>query len=152
MVVVRVQEQEFDIAKEQINLVGSRKDIGAIVAFTGLVRDITEGRKLSKMVLEHYPEMAESELGRLESEANKRFDLQGTTIIHRYGELFPGDLIVLVLAASQHRQDAFSAADFMMDYLKSNAPFWKKEYYTDKNEPEWVNAKTSDDERLNRWF
>ncbi len=147
---VSVQAEDFDISREVAALVEGRTDIGAIVTFTGTVRGASEGAELSSMTLEHYPGMTEAELARVEAEANKRWPLQGTRIIHRIGTLAPGDNIVLVVTASAHRHAAFEAAAFLMDYLKSRAPFWKKE--TDaKGEGRWVDARESDDAALDRW-
>ena len=147
---VSVQAEDFDISREVAALTEGRTDIGAIVTFTGTVRGASAGADLSSMTLEHYPGMTEAELSRVEAEAHKRWPLQGTRIIHRIGTLAPGDNIVLVVTASAHRQAAFEAAAFLMDYLKSRAPFWKKE--TDaKGEGRWVDARESDDAALERW-
>jgi molybdopterin synthase catalytic subunit len=146
---VRIQAQDFDIAAEIARLTAGRADIGAIVTFSGLCRD-EEGR-LAALELEHYPGMAEAEIGRIAAEAAKRWPLQGLTAIHRYGRITPGENIVLVVAVSSHRQAAFEAANFLMDYLKSRAPFWKKEHRVDGSEGGWVEAKESDDEAAARW-
>ncbi len=147
---VSVQVEDFDIAREVSALTEGRTDIGAIVTFTGTVRGASAGAEFSSMTLEHYPGMTEAELTRVEAEANTRWPLQGTRIIHRIGTLAPGDNIVLVVTASAHRHAAFEAAAFLMDYLKSRAPFWKKE--TDaKGEGRWVDARESDDAALERW-
>jgi molybdopterin synthase catalytic subunit len=146
---VRIQAQDFDIAAEIARLTAGRADIGAIVTFSGLCRD-EEGR-LAALELEHYPGMAEAEIGRIAAEAAKRWPLQGLTAIHRYGRIAPGENIVLVVAVSSHRQAAFEAANFLMDYLKSRAPFWKKEHRVDGSEGGWVEAKESDDEAAARW-
>ena len=121
---VSVQSEDFDLTAEVRRLTAGRVDIGAIVTFTGTVRGEAKGQTITSMTLEHYPGMTESELSRVEAEALARWPLQATRIIHRYGELRPGDNIVLVIAASAHRQAAFEAAAFLMDYLKSRAPFW----------------------------
>lgn len=134
----RVQTEDFDINAEIAALTKNRSDIGAVVTFSGLVRDVT-------LTLEHYPGMTERELDRIEAEAHARWDLQGTTIIHRVGALAPADNIVLVIAASKHRKNAFEAAEFLMDYLKTRATFWKREG------DEWVDAKESDDKAAQRW-
>ena len=147
---VAVQTEDFDISREVAALTAGRTDIGAIVTFTGTVRDTNGGAALSSMMLEHYPGMTEAELARVEAEAHARWPLQGSRIVHRIGELKPGDNIVLVVTASAHRHAAFEAAAFLMDYLKSRAPFWKKE--TDANGAgRWVDARESDDEALERW-
>jgi len=147
---VRVQSENFDIGAEVRALQGERTDIGAIVTFTGTVRGDTKAGAITSMTLEHYPGMTERELERVEAEAHERWPLQGTTIIHRFGDLKPGENIVLVVAASRHRHAAFEAAEFLMDYLKSRAPFWKKEAGTD-GAGSWVDARESDDDAMKRW-
>lgn len=147
---IRVQTQDFDIGAETRRLVGDRTDIGAIVTFTGTVRGTAGNRPITSMELEHYPGMTEAELARVEAEANARWDLQASLVIHRYGKLEPGDNIVLVVAASPHRHAAFEAASFLMDYLKTRAPFWKKETFTDGSGG-WVDARESDDAARERW-
>jgi len=146
---IAIQSQDFDAAHEAALLTEGRADIGALVSFIGLCRD--EGGTLQALELEHYPGMAEEELARLAAEAEVRWPLQGLTIIHRYGKIAPGEQIVLVLAASAHRGAAFAAADFLMDYLKSRAPFWKKEHGRDGTSGEWVEAKDADEKSLGRW-
>lgn len=146
---VRVQGEGFDAAVEAARLSAGRTDIGAIVTFTGLCRD--EGGALAALELEHYPGMAEDELARVAQEAASRWPLQGVTIIHRYGRIAPGAEIVLVVTASAHRRAAFEAADFLMDYLKTRAPFWKKEHRTDGTDGGWVAAKEADDADAARW-
>lgn len=147
---VAVQTEDFDISREVAALTAGRTDIGAIVTFTGTVRGTSGEAALSSMTLEHYPGMTEAELARVETEARARWPLQGSRIIHRVGELKPGDNIVLVVTASAHRHAAFEAAAFLMDYLKTRAPFWKKE--TDANGAGcWVDARESDDAALERW-
>ena len=147
---VSVQSEDFDLTAEVRNLTAGRVDIGAIVTFTGTVRGEAKGQTIASMTLEHYPGMTESELARVEAEALARWPLQATRIIHRFGELKPGDNIVLVIAASAHRQAAFDAAAFLMDYLKSRAPFWKKET-TASGKGDWVDAREADDRALERW-
>ena len=147
---VRVQAQDFDIGAEIARMTAGRTDIGAIVTFTGTVRGQAGSRALKSMTLEHYPGMTEAELGRVEAEACARWPLQASLIVHRVGELVPGDNIVLVIAASPHRHAAFSAAEFLMDYLKTRAPFWKKETAADGTGA-WVDARESDDKALERW-
>ncbi|MFC3322405.1 molybdenum cofactor biosynthesis protein MoaE [Mesorhizobium cantuariense] len=147
--VVRIQAQDFDVAAEIARLTQGRADIGAVVSFSGLCRD--EQGTLSALELEHYPGMAEAEIARIAAEAVERWPLQGLTAIHRHGKIAPGDNIVLVVAASAHRQAAFEAANFLMDYLKSRAPFWKKEHRIDGSEGGWVEAKEADDQAAQRW-
>jgi molybdopterin synthase catalytic subunit len=147
---VRVQREDFDMAREVTALTAGRTDIGAIVTFTGTVRGEAKGRSIRSMSLEHYPGMTEAELSRIESEANARWPLQASLIVHRYGELRPGENIVLVVTASPHRQAAFEAAAFVMDFLKSRAPFWKKETALDGT-GHWVDARGSDEDALARW-
>ena len=147
---VRVQTNDFNIASEMAALTQGRSDIGAVVTFTGLCRGQDDGRELTALTLETYQEMAEAELSRLEHEACKRWPLQASTIIHRHGRLLPGDQIVLVICASAHRRAAFEAADFLMDYLKTSAPFWKSEEAA-SGEQRWIEAKSSDDQSAERW-
>jgi molybdopterin synthase catalytic subunit len=149
MFAVRVQSEDFDVATEQARLVFGRTDIGAAVAFTGLCRD--ERGTLAALELEHYPGMAEEEMGRVLAEARERWPLDGATIIHRFGRIAPGGNIVLVVTASRHRAAAFAAAEFLMDYLKTRAPFWKKEHRRDGTAGEWVEAKEADDTATYRW-
>ena len=145
-----MQAEPFDLAQEVAAAKAGRTDIGAIVTFTGTVRDAAHDRRLVAMTLEHYPGMTEAELARVETEANERWPLQSSLIIHRYGRLLPGEDIVLVVTASAHRQAAFSAAEFLMDYLKTSAPFWKQEELADGTSS-WVAAKDSDDAATKRW-
>lgn len=147
--VVRIQREDFDVAAEIGRLTGGRADVGAVVTFSGLCRD-EEGR-LKALELEHYPGMAEAEIGRIADEATRRWPLVGLTAIHRFGKIAPGENIVLVVAASAHRQAAFEAASFLMDYLKSRAPFWKKEHRADGSEGDWVEAKEADDRAAAQW-
>lgn len=147
---VSVQTGDFDVGAEIAALTGGRTDIGAVVTFTGLVRGLVQGRDLAAMTLEHYPGMTEAELHRIEAEAHARWPLQASRIIHRVGRLEPGANIVLVIAVSPHRQAAFEAAAFLMDYLKTRAPFWKQEAFAD-GEAQWVDARESDDQALSRW-
>jgi molybdopterin synthase catalytic subunit len=149
MATIRIQAEAFDAAVETDALTAGRGDIGATVAFTGFCRD--EGGKLSALELEHYPGMAEAEIARIAREAEARWPLLGLTIIHRFGLLRPGEAIVLVLAASAHRRAAFEAAEFLMDYLKTRAPFWKREHLKDGTVGGWVEAKSGDDAAMERW-
>ncbi|MBO0764078.1 MAG: molybdenum cofactor biosynthesis protein MoaE [Hyphomicrobiaceae bacterium] len=144
---VRVQREDFDIGTEVKRLTAGRTDIGAVVTFTGTVRG-DDG--LASMALEHYPGMTEDELARVEAEATARWPLLASLIVHRVGTLAPGDNIVLVVTASLHRQAAFEAAEFLMDYLKTRAPFWKRELTTDGTE-RWVEPRESDDRAAVRW-
>ncbi|MCW2305760.1 molybdenum cofactor biosynthesis protein MoaE [Rhodobium gokarnense] len=146
---IRIQAEPFDLAAESEKLLEGRADIGALASFTGYVRD--EDGRLSALELEHYPGMAEDEIGRVAAKAEARWELLGLTAIHRYGKLAPGDPIVLVIAAASHRRAAFEAAEFMMDYLKTRAPFWKKEHLKDGTTGGWVEAKDADDSALLRW-
>src|SRR5688572_6742845 len=147
---VRVQEHVFDAAAEAQALVAGRTDVGGVVTFTGLVRGETEGGALSSLTLEHYPGMTEAELARIEVEARARFDLLDCLVVHRYGELFPGDPIVLVVTLSRHRKAAFEAAEFLMDYLKTRAPFWKKETASGGG-ANWVEERGGDVSATERW-
>jgi molybdopterin synthase catalytic subunit len=142
---IRLQREDFDAGVEQAKLARGRTDIGALVAFTGICR----GDGIAAMTLEHYPGMAEDEIGRHVEEAERRWPLLGVTVIHRFGRLVPGDNIVLVVTAASHRGDAFAAAEFLMDYLKTRAPFWKREERADGTA--WVEAKTTDDAAAERW-
>jgi len=146
---VRVQEADFDIAAEIAALTATDRDIGAVVSFTGLVREIAGGGADQRMTLEHYPAMTERALAEIEAQARARWPLSGVAIIHRVGPLAPGENIVLVLAASRHRHAAFEAAAFLMDYLKTRAPFWKKE--AGASGARWVDARESDEAAVARW-
>ncbi|WP_230531639.1 molybdenum cofactor biosynthesis protein MoaE [Microvirga roseola] len=146
---IRIQSGPFDATAETAALTEGRADIGAVVAFTGFCRD--EGGRLSALELEHYPGMAEAEIARIAAEAELRWPLLGLTVIHRFGRIPPGEEIVLVLAASAHRRAAFEAAEFLMDYLKTRAPFWKREHLTDGTVGDWVEAKDLDDRAMERW-
>lgn len=146
---IRVQSQDFDVQAEMDALIAGRRDIGAVVTFTGLCRD--EQGRLSALELEHYPGMAETEMGRIGELAIERFSLLGLTAIHRYGKIAPGENIVLVIAAAPHRQAAFDGASFMMDFLKTSAPFWKKEHAADGTQGQWVSAKDTDDKARDKW-
>jgi molybdopterin synthase catalytic subunit len=148
-VTVRLQEQDFDVAAETAALTRGRTDVGAVVGFTGICRGNDAGEPISAMTLEHYPGMAEAEIGRHVEEARRKWALIGVTVIHRYGRLVPGDNIVLVLTTSAHRHDAFAAAEFLMDYLKTRAPLWKREERPSGTR--WVEAKGSDDDAASRW-
>ncbi|GGF88425.1 molybdenum cofactor biosynthesis protein MoaE [Azorhizobium oxalatiphilum] len=150
---VRVQAEPFDAAAEAAALTEGRTDIGAIVTFTGLCRaDVKDGVPLAALHLEHYPGMAEEEMRRILDEARARWPLQGARVVHRFGRIVPGEVIVLVVTASPHRGAAFSAAEFLMDWLKTNAPFWKKEERPGRTDDgAWVEAKDADDTAAERW-
>jgi len=147
---IKVQEEDFDVGAELKALTNSNHGIGAVCSFTGLVRDLAAGEKIGAMTLEHYPGMTEKELEAIEEEAKKRWPLEATLIIHRYGCLEPGDQIVLCAAASAHRGASFEACEFMMDFLKTKAPFWKLED-TPKG-GQWVDARDSDNSAADRWI
>ncbi|MEA2974931.1 MAG: molybdopterin synthase catalytic subunit [Alphaproteobacteria bacterium] len=146
---IRLQSEDFDAVTEVAALTGGRTDIGAIVTFTGICRGDEAGDPIAALTLEHYPDMAEAEIARHVEEAQGRWKLLGVTVIHRFGRMMPGDNIVLVVTASSHRPDAFAAAEFLMDYLKTRAPFWKQVERADgKN---WVEATQEDDAAAKRW-
>jgi len=148
-VTIRIQEADFDIAQEIAALTKGRSDIGAVVSFSGICRGNEGSEAIAALTLEHYPGMAEAEIARHAETATSRWPLMGLTVIHRVGRIVPGENIVLVLTASQHRQAAFAAAEFLMDYLKANAPFWKREESADGTS--WVEARTHDDAAAERW-
>jgi molybdopterin synthase catalytic subunit len=151
---IRLQSEPFDAAAEAAKLTRGRTDVGAVVTFTGICRGDESGAPIAALTLEHYPGMAEAEIARHVEEAEGRWALLGVTVIHRHGRIAPGEDIVLVVTTSSHRQDAFEAAAFLMDYLKTRAPFWKR-----VEQPEggkwvggtWVGAKSSDDAAADRW-
>lgn len=145
---VRIQSDPFDFGAEANGFALNNNDAGAIVTFTGIVRNLPSG-DLAEMQIEHYPGMTERALHQIEDEARQRWSLKDCLIIHRHGSLKPGDMIMMVATASPHRADAFEAAEFLMDYLKSRAPFWKKEI-TAAGE-DWVASKDSDEAALTRW-
>lgn len=149
---ISLQREDFDVAAEQRKLSQGHDDIGAVVAFTGICRGGASD-DIVAMTLEYYPGMAEEEIARHVVEAEQRWALKGVTVIHRYGRMVPGDNIVLVLTASAHRGDAFAAAEFLMDYLKTSAPFWKREEHAGAG-PEksaWVEARDADQAAADRW-
>jgi molybdopterin synthase catalytic subunit len=146
---IRVQREDFDIGKELDALTRGKSSIGGVTSFVGLVRDIADGETIAAMTLEHYPGMTEKQLAEIEAQAHRRWPLDAALIIHRYGALKPGDRIVLVAAASPHRDAAFEACRFLIDWLKTKAPFWKLEE-TAKG-ARWVEAKSSDDDAAKRW-
>ncbi|MEM6942032.1 MAG: molybdenum cofactor biosynthesis protein MoaE [Pseudomonadota bacterium] len=145
---IRVQEAPFDLGQEMSGFADGRADMGAIVTFTGVVRDLAQAR-LQAMEIEHYPGMTEAALTQIAEQAMARFQLGDALIIHRYGRLNPGEMIMMVATAAPHRKDAFDGAQFLMDYLKSRAPFWKREITADGTD--WVTAQAEDEAALDRW-
>ena len=150
MATIRVQVAPFDVGVELAALTGGRTDIGGIGCFVGTVRDSAGGRPITAMALEHYSGMTERALAEIAAEAEQRFALLGCTLVHRVGTLLPGQNIVLVLAASAHRQAALDATGFLIDWLKTKAPFWKKEKFADGDES-WVAARDADEAAAGRW-
>ena len=146
---IRVQREDFDVGAEMAALTAGNHAVGGLAIFVGLVRDVAGEAALGAMTLEHYPGMTEKMLERIEAEANQRWPLEASLIVHRTGRLEPGERIVLVAAASRHRQAAFDACQFLIDWLKTKAPFWKLEETEDG--PKWVEARSSDDQAAGRW-
>ncbi len=146
---VRIQEAPFDTGQEIAALTEGRRDIGAVASFVGLVRDVNEGTAVSRMTLEHYPGMTERAIGDICAEAARRWNVVDSRVVHRVGPLEPGEAIVLVAVSGAHRGEAFAACEFIMDYLKTRAPFWKKE--ATPAGTRWVEARSSDDEAAERW-
>jgi molybdopterin synthase catalytic subunit len=146
---VAVQSADFDLSREYTALLAQDRGIGAIVAFVGTVRDLNLAQDVVALELEHYPGMTEKSLRKILDAATERWSLQGARIVHRIGKMYPGDQIVLVLTASAHRGDAYEANNFIMDYLKTEAPFWKKEWTPEG--PRWIEARDSDDKAAARW-
>jgi molybdopterin synthase catalytic subunit len=149
MMAVSVQREDFDAGAEAAALARGRADVGATVAFVGLCRD--EGGRLAALEIEHYPGMAEAEIARVVEEAGARWPLLGVRIIHRYGEIRPGEQIVLVATAASHRGAAFASAEFLMDYMKTRAPFWKRARRPDGTAEGWVEARRADESSAARW-
>lgn len=147
---VRIQREPFDAAAESATLSRGRSDVGAVVTFTGICRGDEAGQPIAALTLEHYPGMAEAEIERHVAQAQARWPLKGVTVIHRYGRIAPGEDIVLVVTASSHREAAFAAAEFLMDFLKTRAPFWKQ-IEQGGGDKSWVEAKRADDDRAARW-
>ena len=147
--IVRIQREAFDAAAEAAKLTRGRTDVGAVVTFTGICRGDENGKPIAALTLEHYPGMAEQEIARHVEEARGRWPLLGVTVIHRHGRITPGEDIVLVVTASAHREAAFAAAEFLMDYLKTRAPFWKQVDAAGKTN--WVEARETDDRLAARW-
>lgn len=150
MATIRVQQADFDVSAELAALTAGRTDIGGVGCFVGTVRDDAGGRPIAAMALEHYPAMTERAISRITAEAERRWSLLGCTVIHRVGRLTPGANIVLVLAASAHRQAALDATAFLIDWLKTKAPFWKREEFAD-GQGAWVEARETDDAAAARW-
>ena len=146
---IRLQRETFDVAAEAKKLTQGRTDVGAVVTFTGICRGDENGEPIAALTLEHYPGMAEAEIARHVDEAFARWPLLGITVIHRFGRIAPGEDIMMVATASSHRQAAFAAAQFLMDYLKTRAPFWKQ--VEKASGTSWVEAKSSDDSAAERW-
>ena len=146
---IRVQREDFDIGAEVATLTQSRTDVGGVASFIGLVRDVVGSESVGAMTLEHYPGMTEKKLQEIDAEANRRWALSASLIIHRYGRLEPGDRIVLVITASAHRQAALESCAFLIDWLKTKAPLWKLEETAAG--PQWVEARDSDDKAADRW-
>jgi molybdopterin synthase catalytic subunit len=146
---IKVQHEPFNVGVEYAALKAARTDIGGFALFVGSVRDLSEGSDVQAMTLEHYPGMTQNALAEIEAEARRRWPLDDVLIIHRHGKLLPGEDIVLVITASAHREAAFQACEFLMDWLKTKAPFWKLE--EGSQGPRWVEAKASDDEATQRW-
>jgi molybdopterin synthase catalytic subunit len=146
---IRVQAEPFDVGAEQEALARAHAEVGAVVTFLGLMRDMNAGARVTRMNLEHYPGMTEKALAAIAEEAAARWDLQGICVVHRVGELLPQDPIVLVAVSSSHRGDAFRACEFLIDYLKTRAPFWKKE--TTEEGERWVESRASDAAAAGRW-
>ena len=148
-VTIRIQREAFDASAESAKLTRGRTDVGAVVTFTGICRGDENGKPIAALTLEHYPGMAEQEIARHVDEARGRWPLLGVTVIHRHGRIAPGEDIVLVVTASSHREAAFAAAEFLMDFLKARAPFWKQVDASGKTN--WVEARESDDQLAARW-
>lgn len=146
---ISVQIEDFDLGNEVTALRANQPQIGAVASFVGLVRDINEGSTVAAMSLEHYPAMTEKALSEIVNQAAQRWQIIDSTVIHRIGELYPSDQIVLVAVASMHRHDAFAACEFIMDFLKTRAPFWKKELTPEGSR--WVDARESDESVIQRW-
>jgi molybdopterin synthase catalytic subunit len=147
---VKVQSSDFDIGAEIAALRAANRKIGAVASFIGTVRDLNDGDTVSSMTLEHYPGMTEKALEEIVQQAKQRWNIDDALVIHRIGELHPGDQIVLVITTSAHRGEAFAACEFLMDYLKTRAPFWKKEQTPQGSK--WVEARASDDDAAARWM
>ncbi len=146
---IKLQVEDFDVSAELNVMLSGHKQVGGVCNFLGLVREYDSNEPLNALTLEHYPEMTKKELIKIEKQAKKKWRLKDSLIIHRYGRLAPGDQIVFVATASAHRGDAFNSCEYIVDYLKTRAPFWKKEEY--KSRVSWVDARSSDEDSLNKW-
>ena len=146
---IKLQVEDFDVSAELNVMLSGHKQVGGVCNFLGLVREEDSHEPLNALTLEHYPEMTKKELIKIEKQAKKKWRLKDSLIIHRYGRLAPGDQIVFVATASAHRGDAFNSCEYIVDYLKTRAPFWKKEEY--KSRVSWVEARSSDEDSLNKW-
>jgi len=146
---IRVQSEDFDTGAEIAKISAGSTNVGGVCSFVGLVRDADDGKSITAMTLEHYPGMTEKQLSKIEAEAHERWPLDDSLIIHRYGRLEPGEQIVLVVTASAHRKAAFEACEFLIDWLKTKAPFWKSEETADGTT--WVEAKATDDDAAEKW-
>jgi len=146
---VSVQQEDFDLGEQYAALLAGDRGIGAVVAFVGTVRDLNLAHDVVALELEHYPGMTEKSLQKILDQARQRWSLQAARVVHRVGKMYPGDQIVLVLTASAHRADAYEANAFVMDYLKTEAPFWKKEWTPEG--PRWIEARDSDDQAMAKW-
>lgn len=146
---VSIQQEDFDVGVEMAALRALSNNVGAMVSFVGLVRDLSDNDRVENIYVEHYPGMSEKALSKIIEEAKQRWELLGVRVIHRVGRLGPNDQIVMVVTASTHRGHAFSGCEFIIDYLKTDAPFWKKE--VKNNHSEWVVTRDSDVERMERW-
>ena len=146
---IKLQVEDFDVSTELRVMLSGHKQVGGVCTFVGLVREYDTSERLNALTLEHYPEMTKKELIKIENNAKKNWTLKDSLIIHRYGRLVPSDQIVFVATASAHRSDAFNSCEYIVDYLKTRAPFWKKEEY--KSRENWVEARSSDEDSLNNW-
>ena len=146
---IKLQVEDFDVSVELRVMLSGHKEVGGVCTFVGLVREYDTSERLNALTLEHYPEMTKKELIKIEKNAKKNWTLKDSLIIHRYGRLVPSDQIVFVATASAHRSDAFNSCEYIVDYLKTRAPFWKKEEY--KSRVSWVQARSSDEDSLNKW-
>ena len=146
---IKLQVEDFDVSRELSVMLSGHKQVGGVCTFVGLVREYDSSEPLNSLTLEHYPEMTKKELIKIEKQAKEKWTLKDSLIIHRYGRLVPSDQIVFVATASAHRRDAFNSCEYIVDYLKTRAPFWKKEEY--KSRVKWVEARSSDEDSLNKW-
>ena len=147
---IKVQREDFDVGVEMAGLVSGKHEIGGVCSFVGIVRSVSGQKRLHAMILEHYPGMTEKELRKIDNEAQKRWPLEASLIIHRHGRLEPGEQIVFVATASPHRKAAFESCEFLIDYLKTRAPFWKKEDYG--SDTKWVQSRVADSYAAEKWY